>query len=95
MTNPNKKYRCPCCGYLTLEDEPGHFDICPVCFWEDDNIQSFEPDYEGGANRISLNQARENYKKFGAKERISLDNVRPPFPEEMVDQDKEKNDDKS
>ena len=30
-----KKYKCPCCGYYTLEDEEGHFDICPVCFWED------------------------------------------------------------
>lgn len=26
---------CPCCGYLTLV-ERGGYDICPVCFWEDD-----------------------------------------------------------
>ncbi len=30
-----KKYACLCCGYLTL-DERGGYDICPVCFWEDD-----------------------------------------------------------
>ena len=30
-----KKYKCPCCGYFTL-DERGEYDICPVCFWEDD-----------------------------------------------------------
>ncbi len=30
-----KKYACLCCGYLTL-DERGEYDICPVCFWEDD-----------------------------------------------------------
>lgn len=30
-----KKYRCWCCGYRTL-DSRGDFDICPVCFWEDD-----------------------------------------------------------
>lgn len=29
------KYACPCCGCLTL-DERGGYDICPVCFWEDD-----------------------------------------------------------
>src|SRR5579885_3179586 len=29
------KYSCPCCGYKTL-DERGGYDICPVCFWEDD-----------------------------------------------------------
>lgn len=33
--NRNGKYRCPCCGFFTL-DERGGYDICPVCFWEDD-----------------------------------------------------------
>ena len=30
-----KKVRCLCCGYRTL-DERGAYDICPVCFWEDE-----------------------------------------------------------
>ena len=29
------KFACLCCGFLTL-DERGGYDICPVCFWEDD-----------------------------------------------------------
>ena len=29
------KFTCPCCGCLTL-NERGAYDICPVCFWEDD-----------------------------------------------------------
>jgi hypothetical protein len=29
-------FQCPCCGYMTL-DERGMFDICVVCFWEDDD----------------------------------------------------------
>ncbi len=34
------RYACPCCGYLTLtEKPPGTFAICPVCFWEDDEVQ--------------------------------------------------------
>ena len=28
-------YACPCCGFLTLPSRGG-YDICPVCFWEDD-----------------------------------------------------------
>ncbi|MCQ2468836.1 MAG: hypothetical protein MJ100_03405 [Ruminococcus sp.] len=30
-----KKFRCLCCGYRTV-DVRGEFDICPICFWEDD-----------------------------------------------------------
>jgi hypothetical protein len=79
-----KKYKCPCCGYYTLEDEPGHFDICPVCRWEDDNIQSFDPDYWGGANEMNLNDARKNYKELGAISKDFIDSVRPPTEEEKV-----------
>jgi hypothetical protein len=77
------KYNCPCCGYRTLDSEPGCFDICPVCYWEDDNLQRNDPDYKGGANDISLNEARENYKKLGAMSEEYRDNVRPPLIEEV------------
>lgn len=73
------KYSCPCCGYKTLDEEPpGTFDICSICFWEDDNIQYLEPDYEGGANTPSLRQAQVNYKLFGACEKRVLEFVRKP-----------------
>lgn len=35
-----KQYRCYCCGYMTL-DARGDFDICPVCFWEDETYFDF------------------------------------------------------
>ncbi len=55
-----QRYACPCCGYLTLQSQPpGSFELCPVCDWEDDSVQFADPDYEGGANRESLNVARE------------------------------------
>lgn len=62
-------YPCLCCGYLT-RDEPsnGDYDICCVYFWEDDPVQAEDHDYAGGANVPSLNQARENFRKYGAKE---------------------------
>lgn len=48
---------CPCCGKKTLT-ERDNYEICEVCGWEDDDIQSDDPDYSSGANHISLNEAR-------------------------------------
>lgn len=78
------RYPCPCCKYLTFEEEPsGSFEICPVCFWEDDNIQNNDPSYDGGANGISLNKARMNFAKYGAIKKEFSDKVRRPLPEEL------------
>lgn len=80
-----KKYECPCCKYSTLDEKPpGTFEICPVCYWEDDNVQYDDPDYEGGANDVSLNKARENYIKFGAVSQEYVTRVRKPFNEETL-----------
>lgn len=77
-------FACPCCNCLTFEALPnGSFEICPVCGWEDDNVQNDDPDYEGGANGISLNQARKNFLKFGAKTNEYTKHVRNPFEEEI------------
>lgn len=57
-----KKYKCPCCGQPTIE-KPGRYEICDVCDWEDDDTQSKDPDFEGGANEMSLNQAKKAYRK--------------------------------
>lgn len=52
-------YPCPCCGSRTLEQEArGSFEMCGVCGWEDDSVQYDDPDYQGGANGKSLNEAR-------------------------------------
>ena len=77
-------YRCPCCGCRTL-DERGGFDICPVCFWEDDGQDDADADtVRGGPNGLlSLTQARQNYKEFGACDRKSLQHVRKPTVEEI------------
>ncbi len=76
-----KRKRCLCCGYKTIDAEL-QFEICPVCFWQDDDIQNKNPDYSGGANAPSLNQARDNFKKFGAVEKRLIKYVRNPKPEE-------------
>lgn len=46
---------CPVCGKY-LFAEVGDYDICPVCNWENDPIQSDNPDFSGGANVMSLNE---------------------------------------
>jgi hypothetical protein len=52
--------------------EPGSSELCEVCFWE----------VEAGSNSVTLEEARENYRAFGASEERFIDNVRPPRPEE-------------
>jgi anaerobic ribonucleoside-triphosphate reductase len=41
--------------------EVGSYEICPVCNWEDDPVQEEDPSYGGGANVMSLNEARKAY----------------------------------
>jgi hypothetical protein len=48
---------CACCENPTLT-ERGGYEICGVCGWEDDPTQSEYPNMAGGANKLSLNQAR-------------------------------------
>ncbi|MBX7094483.1 MAG: hydrolase [Flavobacteriales bacterium] len=75
-----KKYKmtCPCCGYICRSDSPkGHFNTCEICFWEDDPIQSEDPNYSGGANDISLKDAQRNFNLFGACNKEFLKFVRP------------------
>ncbi|MEG2814426.1 MAG: CPCC family cysteine-rich protein, partial [Oscillospiraceae bacterium] len=56
------KYKCNCCSNFVLDEEPtGTFEICPICGWEDDKVQTADPDFAGGANKLSLNQARKQY----------------------------------
>ncbi len=72
-----KKYTCPCCGYKTLDEEPpGTYDICEICYWEDDGVQFDDPDYTGGANIPSLRQAQKNFIVFGACEEDCIESVK-------------------
>ena len=77
------KYACLCCGFLTLDEEPpGTFETCPVCFWEDDDVQFEDPDLAGGANELSLNESKSNFRLFGAIDKKSLGFVRKPLDSE-------------
>ncbi len=78
------KYKCPCCGFYTFEHRPnGTYDICKVCFWEDDPTQLGDCNYKGGANGVSLLQAKVNFLRFGACEERMIPYVREPKEDEM------------
>src|SRR5262245_61184425 len=70
------KFTCPCCGYRTLSGFPGSYEICNICFWEDDPVQLLDPGYEGGANAPSLMECQANYARVGASEPRFISNVR-------------------
>ncbi|PSK95983.1 Cysteine-rich CPCC [Murinocardiopsis flavida] len=77
---PGPPYPCSCCGHRVFADPPGSSYICPVCSWEDDLLQVRWPLFDGGANKLTLVQAQENYAAFGASQDRRRERVRPPEP---------------
>lgn len=57
-----EKIKCPVCGKFEF-DAYNSLEFCDVCDWCNDAIQAEDPDYKGGANTMSLNEAKEAYKK--------------------------------
>ena len=76
-------YRCPCCGYRTL-DSPCALSLCPVCWWEDDG----QEDEDAGDVRLTVNgflsltQARMHYQQCGASHPRFVPYVRKPLADE-------------
>ena len=64
-----EKYTCACCGFKTLSEESGSYEICAVCSWQEDSVMNDNPDSWGGANKVCLRQAQRNYIEFGASEK--------------------------
>ncbi len=57
-------FTCACCGHSTLKESPGSYQICKVCFWEDDGTK--EVDEYSDCNGDYLYNAQQNYKAMGA-----------------------------
>lgn len=61
--------KCPVCGKYEFSGE-NSFDICPICNWENDGVQVDNHNYTGGANYLSVNEARIEFfllKNIGTK----------------------------
>ncbi|MGC1423993.1 MAG: CPCC family cysteine-rich protein [Terracidiphilus sp.] len=73
------RFRCPCCGYRTLE-APNTLGLCPVCWWEDDGQEDVDAsDVRNTVNgELSLNAARLHYSQCGAAHPRFLPYVRKP-----------------
>ena len=69
----NAKINCPCCGYVTLLKR-NDYEICPVCFWQDDIL---DEDGFSGANSATLSEAQKNFQNFGACSQEMIKNVLP------------------
>ncbi|ELQ0051045.1 hypothetical protein R2C82_000499 [Listeria monocytogenes] len=94
------KERCACCNCLTI-DVRGEFEICPICYWEDEgyfvfteeeiyshyqNISLIEEllNIRSAANNgLTLLEARQNFKEFGACELAMKEFVREPTADEL------------
>lgn len=81
----NDSYPCPRCGHRALDAMPCSYEICPVCFWEDDGVQFRWPTMAGGANEVSLIEAQRNYQDFGACNEHGRRFVRTPTEDEPLD----------
>ena len=53
-------FPCPVCGTM-VAGIAGDYEICPTCNWEDDPVQHDDPSYAGGANAMSLHDARNTW----------------------------------
>lgn len=85
----NKLFPCPACGFLVFQQPPGSFSDCPVCHWEDDEVQLRYPGTTTGANALGLaghqKRALENAAPLGvttAGEFVRDPQWRPLRPEE-------------
>jgi hypothetical protein len=73
------RFRCPCCGYRTL-NTPDSLALCPVCWWEDDG----QEDRDAAEVRLTVNgqlsleEARAHYVQYGAAHPRFLKYVRKP-----------------
>ena len=78
------RFRCPCCGYRTLET-PEALQLCPVCWWEDDG----QEDDDAGDVRLtvngglSLSEARTHFEHCGAAHPRFFPYVRKPLAAEQ------------
>jgi hypothetical protein len=74
---------CPCCGYRTLSSL-GDYELCPVCWWEDEGTEPWEI---SGPNGQSLVEAQHAFLTDERPYRQREGKVRAPRKKEARDPD--------
>ena len=74
---------CPCCGHKTLPGR-GDYDLCPVCWWEDEGVEPWE---YSGPNGQTLVEAQQEYLAERRPYRRRPGKVRRPRRHEARDPD--------
>lgn len=69
VTGDKWKHKCPVCGRYEFQVY-NSYDICEVCGWEDCAVQEEEPDYAGGVNALSLNDAKRQYQGINVERKV-------------------------
>ncbi len=81
------KWTCFICGHQTL-DSRCDWDICPVCFWEDDTWVDGNQDESSPANGgLRVSEAQANYLVHRCCCLAMISHVRAPRPDEELDPD--------
>lgn len=79
-----RRFSCPCCGLPTLA-ERSVWEICVVCWWEDDGQGDERADevWGGPNSKYSLTAARANFRSHGHMydKGEGIDVVERPSPE--------------
>ena len=75
---PEEFLPCPCRGHQAL-GELWAYEICPVCYWEENHSQLRHRTSGGGPNHgLSLIEAQADYRRIGAVTKEMRRHVRPP-----------------
>ena len=61
------------------------YELCPVCFWEDDPHQTADPASSDRANGVALTEARSTYLRIGAMSAEFLTMVGAPTADEVLE----------
>ena len=87
LTGTLKLYACPCCGVNSLT-ERGGWDICPICWWEDDGTDNEEASlyFSGPNNGLQLTAARINFINYGIYNPDRNDLLEKALPIKLFDQ---------